>query len=132
MTYLDQPSDLVLEGHTLVLGMPYVLVKGAISFNVPTDPIPLHGFRWSIEISFHYNIDLVQRGREGMIIGIFWEWPFVFHWPIFLLLRAPNLLDLSSLLILHLLALNSHPEVILLISCHSFHFAQGLRGIFQL
>ena len=67
-----------------------------------------------------------------MVVGIFWEWAFVFHWPIFLLLRAPSLLVFSSHLVLPLLALDSRPGVIFLISCHSFYFAQGLLGIFQL
>ena len=112
--------------------MPYVFVKGVIPFNVHTDPIPLHGFRWSIEILVHYNIDVVQQGHKGMVVGIFWEWPFCFPLVLFLLLWGPSQLVLSFSLVLPLLALDSRPEVVLLISCHSFYFAQGLLGIFQL
>ena len=96
------------------------------------EPVPLHGFKWFIEASVRYSIDVVHQGREGMVIGIFREWPFVFYWLIFLLLRAPNLHVLSSSLILSLLALDSRPGIILLISCYSFCFMQGPFGIFQL
>ena len=70
-----------------------------------------------LEVAVHYNIDVVQRGCEGMVVGIFWKWPFVFHWPIFLLLQAPSLLVLSLPLVLALLSLNPHSGVVLLVSC---------------
>ena len=54
-----QPLDLILESRTLVHGMPYVFVKGSVSFNVPSEPLPLLSFRWPVEISVHYNIDVV-------------------------------------------------------------------------
>ena len=115
----------------LVRGMPYVFVKDTVSFNVPSELVPLHRFGQLIEISVRYSIDVVQRGCEGMVIGIFREWSFVFYWPIFLLLWTPSLLVISSPLVLPLLAFDSRPKVIFLVSLHSC-FAQGLLGIFQL
>ena len=83
IAYPDQLFYLILKGHALVHGVPYVFVKGTVSYNIPTEPVPPHGFKWPIEISIHYSVDMVQQGREGMVVCIFWEWPFVFHWPVF-------------------------------------------------
>ena len=46
----NKPFDLILEGYTFVRGMPYVFVKGVVSFNVPMEPVSLYGFGWPIEI----------------------------------------------------------------------------------
>ena len=75
---------------------------------------------------------MVQRGSEGVIVRIFWEWDLGLHWPILLFLRAPSPLILSSPLVLPFLAIDPLPKVILLTNDRPFRFTQGLLGILQL
>ena len=75
---------------------------------------------------------MVQRGSEGVVVSIFWEWDLGLHWPILLFLRAPSPLILSSPLVLPFLAIDPLPKVILLTNDRLFRFTQGLLGILQL
>ena len=107
-------------------------MKDTIPLDISTDSVSLHGLKWSIEISFRYSINVVQRGCEGMVVGILWEWPFVLQWLIFLFIWASSLLIFSSPLVLPLLAIDPCSAVVLFTSCRSFCFTHGLLGILQL
>ena len=73
---------------------------------------------------------MAQRGREGVVVCILWEWAFVLKWSILLFLQAPG--SLSSPLVLPFLAIDPWFGVILITSGRLFRFTQGLLGILQL